>query len=92
MTELDVWGVVVRAGIRNTDDDKTADLQPVRYAKQHCSVAMFTFLFKNRSKLNHLIDDIWRWENVDDVLAVAQRTRMESDQAALAGICVCGNE
>lgn len=92
VTEMDVWGVVVRAGIRNTDDNRTADLQLARYAKEHCSVAMCTFLFKNRGKLNQLIDDIWRWEKVDDVLAQAQRTRMDSVQAALKSPCVCGKQ
>ena len=53
---------------------------------------MCTFLFKNRGKLNQLIDDIWRWEKVDDVLAQAQRTQMDSVQAALKSPCVCGKQ
>ena len=39
-TDLDVWALVVRAGIRNTPDDCTAHLQLVAYAKQHCGEAM----------------------------------------------------
>ena len=46
VTEMDVWGEVVRAGIRNTDDNRTDDLQLASYAKEHCSVAMCTFLFQ----------------------------------------------
>ena len=92
VTEMDVWGVVVRAGIRNTDEDRTADMQLARYAKDHCSIAMNHFLFKNRGKLNYLIDDIWRWEKVDDLLEQAQRTRMDTIQAALRSPCICGKE
>ena len=36
------------------------------WAVDHASIPMRDFLFKNRSRLSALIDDIWKWENVKD--------------------------
>ena len=91
-TEFDLWPLVVRAGIRNTADARTAHLQLQEYAKKHCSVAMCAFLFKHRAKLPNLVDDIWAWECAEEVLEVARRSRLGALTAARCGPCVCGGE
>ena len=92
VTEMDVWALVVRTGIRNTDDSRRAHLELAAYAKQHCSTVMCAYLFKNRAKLPGLIDDIWQWENAEQLLGVAQRTRMQAMEAAAQSTCVCNGE
>ena len=92
VTELDVWALVVRTGIKNSDDDRNADAKLAQYAKQHCSQVMFLYLFKNRAKLNNLIDDTWRWERIDDVVSAISRTRLEAMAAARASTCTCRGE
>ena len=47
------------------------------------------FLFKNRSRLSGLIDDIWKWECVEADLRIAKLTRLESISAAARQACVC---
>jgi hypothetical protein len=91
VTELDVWAMVVRAGIRNTDDDHTAHQQLAQYAKSHCSGAMRAWLFKNRAKLPGLIDDIWQWECVEGILAETRRGRVEALQDAAESPCICAD-
>ena len=88
-TDMDVWALVVRSGIYNAPDDPFADLKLAQYAKLHCSITMCHYLFKNRAKLNALIDDIWRWEKIDDVVAACSRTRPQAMSAALELPCVC---
>lgn len=90
VSDIDVWPLVVRAGLRNTDDDHNAHKKLMAYAKSHASKAMVTFLFKNRSRLTTLINDIWEWECVEENLAVAGRTRCEALTAARAAACACG--
>jgi hypothetical protein len=51
---------------------------------------MRDFLFRNRAKLAKLIDDIWKWEFVEQDLGVARRSRMEALESALREECVCG--
>ena len=77
VTEMDVWAVVLRAGVENTPDQQDADMRLAAWALKHESWAMHQYLFKNRLKLNSLIDDIWRWERVHDIVAQSQRTPME---------------
>ena len=88
-TDLDVWALVVRAGIRNTPDDCTAHLQLVAYAKQHCGEAMVHYLWRRRNRLPQMIDDIWMWENVEQIVEVGRRDRMAGLQAAADSPCVC---
>jgi len=90
--EIDVWPLVVRANIRYTDDDHTAHKRLMAYAKAYSSPAMVAFLFKNRSRLPGLINDIWAWETVEDDLAVCGRNRSEAFGAARASTCVCGGK
>ena len=89
ITELDVWAVVVRAGIENKDDDKTADMQLFKYAREHCTAKMVEYLFKNRAKLSAMIDDIWRFEKVESLLAEARASRIDDLAKAKASACTC---
>ena len=50
---------------------------------------MQTFLFKRRSRLEGLIEDIWRWENIKHELPIARQTRLEAMDVAAKGACVC---
>ncbi len=50
---------------------------------------MQQFLFKNHAHLPSLIDDVWRWEQVEQDLAVAQLTRTAAIHEAAKGKCVC---
>ena len=89
VNDLDVWALVVRAGVRNDTDDQTAHLQLAAYAKEHCGEAMVQYLFKRRSFLRRMVDDIWQWENVEQALATAQRSRRDALTAAEQSPCVC---
>ena len=92
VTELDVWALVVRSGVKNTDDNRHAHLELASYAKKHCSVIMCAWLFKNRMKLPNLIDDVWQWERVEELAAVARQTRMEALDSASQSPCVCSGQ
>ena len=89
ITEMDVWPIVVRHGFKNTPDDMTAAQQLQAWAKQSASTPMCEFLFKHRSKLAALIDDIWEWELVEQSLAIARQPRMEALSAAATAPCLC---
>jgi hypothetical protein len=90
VSEYDLWPIVVESRIRNLPGDRTAHLRLVQYVKTHCSSAVCAFVFKNRARLPQLIDDIWAWEEVDDAVANASRSRMDALRAAEAKPCVCG--
>jgi len=90
ISEMHLWPLVVQNGFRNTEDDRTAHLQLINFARQHSSTAVCEFLFKVRSKLPALIDDIWEWEGVSTNLRIARRTREEALRCAAAAPCVCG--
>ena len=89
VSELDVWPIVVRHGFRNTADDQTAHLQLIAFAKERCSAAMQSFLFRHRHRLPGLIDDVWQWECVGDTLTSARQSREAALRVAAAGKCVC---
>ena len=90
INDLDVWALVVRAGVRNDVDDQTAHLQLAAYAKKHCGEAMVHYLWKRRNVLRRMIDDIWLWQNIEDAVALARRSRLESLTVAEQGPCTCG--
>ena len=90
VNDLDVWALVVRSGVRNSDDDKTAHLQLAAFAKEHAGEAMVHYLFKKRFVLPRMIDDIWLWENVDEYVSVARRSRMDALTCAQQSPCICG--
>ena len=92
ITDLDVWALVVRLGVRNTADNRHAHLQLVSYAKNHCGDSMDQYLWKWRSQLPQIIDDTWLWENADAEAAESARTRMETMAVAFESKCVCGGE
>jgi hypothetical protein len=90
--EVDVWPVVVAAGVRIQGSGMHAEYRLMQYAKAHCSDAMVAFLFKHRSRLTQLIRAAWEWEDVDTALAVADSSRMQLLQAAVGKPCVCGGD
>ena len=89
ISEIDAWPVVVANGFRNPEGDMTADSKLIAHAKNHCTTAMQSFLFKNRSCLPGLINDLWTWECVEADLAVAQLTRVEGIAQAAKEACLC---
>ena len=91
-SELDVWPLVVRNGIRNCDEGEAGYLRLIKVAKETCPHAFVDFLFKLRKKLPSLIDDVWSWENVDDLLMASSFTRTDALHGAMRQPCVCGGE
>ena len=92
MQEIDLWPVVVQSGARLTPDDPHAEERLMKYAKAHCSPKIVAFLYKNSAFLKSIIKRAWRWEEVEDRLAVIGQTRMEAFAAALKSLCVCGGK
>ena len=92
VTDLDVWALVVRLGIRNTADNRQMHLQLAAYAKAHCGHAMVQYLFKRRAYLPQLIDDIWLWENAEAEADEAGRSRLQSMSLAFESPCECSGE
>ena len=88
--EIDIWPIIVQHGFKNTPDDTFAAERLIQHAKSYCSPNIVAFLFKNRHRLSSLIDDIWAWETVDDILALAGRTRTDIFAAAVREPCSCG--
>ena len=92
ITEMDVWPIVVKHNIRDTPDDATAHSQLKAWAKDHATEAMQKFLFKNRSRIPGLIEDIWEWELVEKNLPMARMGRMDTLKAAVEAGCKCGGQ
>ena len=92
VTDLDVWALVVRLGLRNTADNRQVHFQLVAHAKKHCGDAMVQYLFKRRAQLPQLIDDIWLWENAEAEAAEAGRSRFQAMELAFDSPCVCNGE
>ena len=90
ITEYELWPIVVQSGIRNKPGEKIAHLKFMEYVKESCSSAVCSFVFKNRARLPALIEDIWRWEGINQVVADAERSMSECVMAALRRPCVCG--
>ena len=84
-----MWPIVVDNKFKNDPDHTCADLELIKYAKNHCTKEMQKYLFLHRQRLAPLIDDIWRWELIDEEVEVAQRSRLEGLMAAARSPCVC---
>ena len=89
LTDMDVWALVVRTGIRNSPDNRSAHLSLVQFAKEHVGAAMVHYLWKKRVQLPQIIDDIWVWENVAEAAAAAARSRADALKFAAAQPCTC---
>ena len=89
LKELDIYGLVVAQGFRNTADDRSAHKQLIVYGMDHGSKALQEFLWKQRAQLSSLIDDIWLWNDMKETLARERLSRMEALKAASVGTCVC---
>ena len=91
-TDMDLWPIVVAAGIRNTSDGDVGRLKLMAHVKAHCSAAIQEFVFRNRSRLAALIDDVWQWEEVEAAVAASQRSRVDCLREAATSQCVCAGE
>ena len=89
-SEIDVWPLVVKHNIRNDDDRTDAVDKLIRVARDSCSPAFVKYLFKIEAKLPSLIEQVWRWETVDDRLLMSERSREEALYHAFRSDCVCG--
>ena len=90
--EIDVWPIVVKHGVRNDHDRQDGYLQLIKVARTSCSPAMVAYLFQIRHKLNKLIEDVWTWETVDDLLHLSGRSRMTALEDALRQPCCCDGQ
>ena len=91
-SEVDVWPLVVRHGIRNTADNQQAHLRLIQIARETCSPAMLAFLFRIRKRLPALIDDVWTWEEIHDHVALSEKSRMDCLLASARQTCCCGGQ
>ena len=87
-----MWASAVRLGIRKTADNRQVHLQLAAYAKAHCGHAMVQYLFKRRTYLPQLIDDLWLWENAEAEADEAGRSRLQSMSLAFESPCECNGE
>ena len=89
-TEMDIYGLIVEQGFRNTHDDRSAHMRLALYCKQHCSPEIYRFAFQNRHKLPGLIDDVWAWETLEEDIATSSLSRVQRLRAAAQKPCACG--
>ena len=87
--DIDLWPVIVAAGVRNGPDEPFAVQKLMAYAKSSCSPKIVAWLFKNEEKLSGLIDKVWAWERVDAFLADATKPRFVQFLEARQWPCVC---
>ena len=90
MSEYELWPFVVQSGLRDKPGEKTAHLKFMEYVKGNCSPGVCAFVFKNRARLPALLEDIWRWDGISQVVADAKRSAPECVAEALRASCVCG--
>ena len=88
-TEMDLYAIIVNKGFRNLEDDRTAHLQLMTYARQHCSKQIWEYVWKNRARLPGLIDDVWQTEGIDQTLPFMRMSRTDALQHAAGRDCVC---
>ena len=89
-TELDLYAVIVKAGIRNSPDDPWAVKRLIAHLKEHATPALFQLAFRIRGRLSSLIDDVWAWETVGDDIVALSQSRWERLISATLSPCVCG--
>jgi hypothetical protein len=88
-TEMDLYAIIAKQGIRNTRDHSSAEDDLIKYLKEYGSPSVVRFAFQIRSRLSALIDDVWSWETVDDRVAMSTQTRPQLLRSAAAGACEC---
>ena len=90
-SEIDLWPLIVRHGIRNgeNEDGQSGVDRLIQVAKDVCSPVMVRYLFKMRHKLAGIIDDVWHWECIDDRVHLSQRSRSDALMEAMRAPCVC---
>ena len=90
ISEVDIWPLIVKSGIKHSPDDPCSTERFVSYVKKNCSPQTVSWLFKNREKIPKLITDTWAWEDVDRIIADVGRTRQQCFEEAKATPCICG--
>lgn len=89
-TELDLYPIIIQHDFKNTPDDQTADKQLIKWVKANGSPALVSLVFRIRTRLAALIDDVWSWEQVDDMLLLLRQSRVQRLTAAAQEPCMCG--
>ena len=77
VSEIDVWPIIVRHGIRSSDDDQHTHRRLIEVAIDTCSPAFVSFLFRIQKRLPGLIDDVCTWQEVHDIVVGSQMSRMQ---------------
>jgi len=88
-TEMDLYGVIVRQGFRNSPDDQWASKKLIEYLRNSGGVALWSLAWRLRHRLSALIDDVWSWESVSDDLALLSQSRLERFLECARGQCGC---
>ena len=88
-TELDLYPVIVREGIRNTPDDPWAGQQLRRHLRGHASPELYKTAWRLRKRLISIIGDVWSWETVDETLKLVGPSRWERFLMAANDPCIC---
>ena len=91
VTEMDLYAAIVEGGFRNTPDDQHAWRKLIAHLKE-TSTALYSYAFKMRTKLPGLINDVWAWERVGDVLAVVSMPRAARLEKVAGEACQCGGK
>ena len=90
VSDIDMWPVIVRSGIKPDPDNPYTTEKLMAYVKKNCSHATVAWLYKNEEKIPKMIHNAWRWENVEQFLETAARPRQEIFAEAMEKPCVCG--
>ena len=91
VTEMDLYAAIVEGGFRNTPDDQHAWRKLITHLKE-TSAALYSYAFKMRTKLPGLINDVWAWERVGDVLAIVSMPRAARLEKVAGEACQCGGK
>lgn len=90
--ERDLYPIIVAQKIRNGPGAPLAAEQLISWLRAHASPALMDLAWSLRGKLSALIDDVWRWEEVDATIAERRKTRWEKVHDAAGSACACGGE
>ena len=87
--EMDLYPIIVQAGIRNSPDKPWAAKQLISHVKEFGSPALVRLAWSLRHRLPSIIDDVWQWETVEGEIAMLGESRADRFVAASREACVC---
>ena len=87
--EVDLWPIIIRENIL---PDEVCAEKLMAYAKRSGGKALVEFCFANWDKLPGIVAKSWKTEKVEDLVAVAARSRMEILEEACNASCTCGGQ